>query len=182
MNEQSTSFKSTHLIRESVFFLIMRVLGLQIALTVTLFLLLGVYQKIPTSLLLGWLLFAAVVIHTFLIMFVFLAWKCQYYIVKSNHIVYRKGIIRVHKDVISLSSLGTVSVEQGIVGRVFGYGNVVIASPILEEHTTLRCITSPEFYGKIIQESLHYQRKDSDQDDVEVIQRQRVKKVMPSLT
>lgn len=47
--------------------------------------------------------------------------------VTTKRVIYKKGIISRQSEEMKISSIETVEIEQGIMGRLFGFGNVKIS-------------------------------------------------------
>lgn len=57
-----------------------------------------------------------------------LSWAKTELVVTNRRIVWRKGLINTDERSIPLNQITDVQVRQGIVGKIFGYGNVQIES------------------------------------------------------
>ena len=44
----------------------------------------------------------------------------------SNRVIFKSGIIGRDTEEMRLSKIETVEIKQGIIGRIFGFGNVII--------------------------------------------------------
>tara|TARA_B110000967_G_C18878931_1_gene559882 strand:+ start:249 stop:623 length:375 start_codon:yes stop_codon:yes gene_type:complete len=44
----------------------------------------------------------------------------------SKRVIFKSGIISRNTEEMRLSKIETVEVKQGIIGRIFGYGNVIV--------------------------------------------------------
>lgn len=47
--------------------------------------------------------------------------------VTNKRVIYKKGIISRQSEEMKITSIETVEIEQGIMGRLFGFGNVKIS-------------------------------------------------------
>ena len=46
--------------------------------------------------------------------------------VTNKRVIYKKGIISRKSEEMKLNSIETVEINQGIIGRLFGFGNVIV--------------------------------------------------------
>ncbi len=86
--------------------------------------------------------------------FVILQWINNYYILTSNEIKYITGIISKREMNYSLKNIQSVSFEQGLIGRIFNYGNVKIFSPALQQELFLAEVPNPSQIVENIKEVL----------------------------
>lgn len=75
--------------------------------------------------------------------FVILQWTNNYYILTPFEIKYATGIISKREMNYSIKNLQSVSFEQGLIGRVFNFGNVKAFSPALQKELFLTEVSSP---------------------------------------
>lgn len=78
--------------------------------------------------------------------------------VTSERLVYKKGLIARNVGELNIDRIEGVSVRQGVLGRIFGYGNVVIRGMGVGE-VVLPPIESPIEFRRAIMESQSMQQK-----------------------
>ena len=82
--------------------------------------------------------------------------------VTSERLVYKKGLIARHVGELNVDRIEGVSVRQGVLGRIFGYGRVLIRGMGVGE-VLLPSIEAPIEFRRAIQEA----KSMSDQDKAE---------------
>ncbi len=82
--------------------------------------------------------------------------------VTSERLVYKKGLIARHVGELNVDRIEGVSVRQGVLGRIFGYGRVLIRGMGVGE-VLLPSIEAPIEFRRAIQEA----KSVSDQDKAE---------------
>lgn len=78
--------------------------------------------------------------------------------VTSERLVYKKGLIARNVGELNIDRIEGVSVRQGVMGRIFGYGNVVIRGMGVGE-VVLPPIETPIEFRRAIMESQAIQQK-----------------------
>lgn len=78
--------------------------------------------------------------------------------VTSERLVYKKGLIARNVGELNIDRIEGVSVRQGVLGRIFGYGNVVIRGMGVGE-VVLPPIETPIEFRRAIMESQAIQQK-----------------------
>jgi len=157
-NTTQNSIKATHLIRQTPVILFARIAVLEATMCIVLltWLFTHSYFSDPTTI---WTVVALQAVHTIILIYLILSWTCHYYLFKNKQIILKKGIIWVKKEIYSLSILGHVHVEQGILGRIFHYGSINLMGPILDERASIRRIPTPDYYCSLIQQELAQERR-----------------------
>ena len=61
-----------------------------------------------------------------LVLFEFLRLRSIEQGVTNKRVIYKKGIISRKSEEMKLNSIETVEIDQGIAGRIFGFGNVTV--------------------------------------------------------
>ncbi len=82
--------------------------------------------------------------------------------VTSERLVYKKGLIARHVGELNVDRIEGVSVRQGVLGRIFGYGRVLIRGMGVGE-VLLPSIEAPIEFRRAIQEA----KSMNDQDKVD---------------
>ncbi len=57
---------------------------------------------------------------------IFFQWFFEYYRIADMELVYRKGIFLRKEEIYSLQEIAKIQTSQGILGKLFDYGNIVI--------------------------------------------------------
>lgn len=81
-------------------------------------------------------------------------WIRNYYILTPFEIKYVTGILSKKETSYSIKNLQSVSYEQGLIGRVFNYGNVKAFSPALQKELILTEISSPHLVAENVKDVL----------------------------
>jgi len=55
-----------------------------------------------------------------------LVWQSRYIEVTGRRLVYHSGLLAKHERVVMLDKILDISVSQGFLGRIFGYGDIAI--------------------------------------------------------
>lgn len=74
--------------------------------------------------------------------------------VTNHRVIHKTGWISRSTDELELSSVEGVEVEQGILGRIFGYGRLIISGTGVEDVVT-PLIAEPLEFRKAIDEAAH---------------------------
>ncbi len=85
------------------------------------------------------------VLEICLVIFFIQKWVRTLYIIEKNTLVVRSGILKTTERVYDLKNLRSVSVSQGLLGKLFRFGSVEISitSPNLLEKPILDSIPNP---------------------------------------
>lgn len=78
--------------------------------------------------------------------------------ITSDRLVYKKGLIARHVGELNIDRIEGVSVRQGVFGRIFGYGRVIVRGMGVGE-VMLPSIEEPITFRGAIQEALAMQSK-----------------------
>lgn len=145
-------------IRQSIFFLLLKLLTLEILAAVglisfySLILLPRLLEKIGN--------FYSYVIPLFIILalikmgitiFVVIQWLEEYYEINVREVVHRRGLIFRREERFTLKHLGTITLQQGTLGSIFHYGTISLYDWVNGEHIHLYLIHNPRKYHKILQ-------------------------------
>lgn len=95
-----------------------------------------------------------VVIEIAVVGLAILQWKNNYYILTPYEIKYVTGNLSKKETNYSIKNLQSVSYEQGLIGRVFNYGNVKAFSPALQRELILTEISSPHLVAENVKDVL----------------------------
>ena len=78
-----------------------------------------------------------------LILYITLDWITYYFILDSKSVISHGGIISSKEESYDMAGIESVEVIQGLLGRLFNFGTLVLFNPILEKELTLRNIPDP---------------------------------------
>ncbi len=96
------------------------------------------------------------VIEIFSLAYLILNWFCWYYEITEKEVILRRGVIMQTRKYYSLDKVESVSVEQGLWGRIFNYGAIELVmyysdAPI---KVVMMYVPRPKKYEKILQKNL----------------------------
>ncbi len=85
-----------------------------------------------------------------------LKWIGSFGYMVGHHLVIHRGIVTVDEKVYELNNLRTIAVEQGVLGRWFNYGDIMltIAQAGVQEQVRLVGIADPRKYEKQFEQFL----------------------------
>lgn len=95
-----------------------------------------------------------VILKTAVLIFVIIQWLNEYYEITTNEIVYRKGLIFKKEVRHIFEHIGSVKLEQGILGRIFNFGTLRLFNWTRENYTYMYLIHNPSKYMHILEELL----------------------------
>lgn len=99
------------------------------------------------------LVFAKILIEVGFLIYTVLSWMNMTYQIERGHLIIKKGIFRTIEDIYELKTIRAVEVDQGLIGKLFHFGNVVLktsASGGYQVIVTLMGITDPNKYKKTL--------------------------------
>lgn len=146
-------------IRQSIFFLVLKLMLMDIfASILALVYFFSVSNQFTPSILSNtilmynvWFFMILIVIKFTLTIYVVLGWINEYYEIWPTFIIHKRGFIIKNQEKHPLSHLRSIKVEQGVLGKFFGYGTITIYNWYLERHTSLYLIHNPIKYYNIIE-------------------------------
>lgn len=149
----------THInIRQSIFFLILRLIVLDI---IAVFFILVFFSSLsvpfvsdalklkvigynmPFFLVLG-------LIKFFVTLFVVLQWLSTYYEIWPNSIIHKKGIVWKKEEKFPFGHIRLIKIEQGILGKLLTYGTLSLYDYSLRRYASLYLIHNPIKYFHIL--------------------------------
>lgn len=163
-NETGKNIVITHVtIRQSISFLVLRLLSIEIMAAIaiivfhTLILRSDIRQLVGDDILIFNipLFILLVVIKTVITIFVIIQWLNEYYEITTKDIVHRRGLILKKEERHLLQHIGSVSIEQGVFGRIFNFGTLKLFNWTKEKYVYLYLIHNPMKYLHIMEELLH---------------------------
>lgn len=100
------------------------------------------------------LLFILSLIQMVVIIIAVLQWVNSIYEIHEHEFIERRGIISIHENTHSFRNFSAISITQGIMGRIFNFGTIRMYHPLLGHSVTLKKISSPLKYERILKEKL----------------------------
>ncbi len=149
MQKSDLNLSKNYRLRQSPLFLIFRVIGLELLFAGVFFLLgyLFLEEGVAAYPLLFFVFWAANII---LLLSIFIHWYFVYYIISTDALSKHKGFLFKRLKTYDLQSIRSVRVYQGVMGRLFGFGDIVMESPLLHEMIHLKKVQNPLKHAKII--------------------------------
>ncbi len=95
-----------------------------------------------------------IIVEIAVVGFIILEWVNNYYILTPYEIKCIMGIFSRREANYSIKNLQSVSYEQGVIGRLFNFGNVKAFSPALSKEIFLTEVTSPKQVAENIKDVL----------------------------
>ncbi len=80
----------------------------------------------------------------------FLRWQFTYYVVSTDALSTHRGFLFNRLQTFDLQSIRSVKVQQGLIGKVFDFGDIIMESPLLEKHVVLKNISNPIQHAKTV--------------------------------
>ena len=82
--------------------------------------------------------------------YLFLSWNYKYYILSRDGISSNSGIILRKTKSIDMSAIRSIGVNQGLFGKVFNYGTLILESPLLSEKFFMYDLPNPFRHAALI--------------------------------
>ncbi|MEX2028436.1 MAG: PH domain-containing protein [Candidatus Curtissbacteria bacterium] len=158
-NGEERKILVTHVtIRESITFLFLRLVILEVitAVCIILFHLFIVSPGVIDTVAAGLLVFNTplfiflVFIKTVLLIFIIVQWLNEYYEITPLELIHKKGLIFRREEKYNLSHLGSLKLDQNVIGRIFNYGSLRLYNWALEKDIALYLIHNPRKYNRIL--------------------------------
>jgi membrane protein YdbS with pleckstrin-like domain len=80
----------------------------------------------------------------------FLLWKTEEYIITNERILRIEGIVNKNETATALEKINDVETHQSLIGRLFGYGNVMIQTGSDQGINKLDFLAKPQEFKKIM--------------------------------
>lgn len=96
----------------------------------------------------------AVFIKMILTIYIVLSWLNEYYEVTSKLVRHKKGILFVHKEQLALADIQSITLHQGLIGKLFNFGTLSLYDWKWRKHEYLYDIHNPTKYLDVIEELL----------------------------
>lgn len=98
-----------------------------------------------------WLTVAIQVLNIYFLIRIFLQWFETYYIITPSKVIIKNGIISITDQELNIKHLETFTVEQGVFGKLFHYGNIKIYNAVAREYFYMYNVPSPFKYLEILE-------------------------------
>lgn len=169
--DKSKKIYVTHInIRESIFFLVLKLISLDI---IAVFMAVLYFssvssQFIPEVINNAILLYNVqfflilVLLKIALTIYVVMRWITEYYEIWPHQLMHWSGIFWRTHEKHPFSQIRSVRIEQGLLGKIFGFGSIHIYNWYLEKSTALYLIHNPMKYFHIIEGLLPKTEKERD--------------------
>lgn len=155
---KESSIAVSHItVRQSIFFLVLKLLFLEIVAAgsiIAFHIFLSSYLirysqninlfNIPVFILL-------VILKTFFMIYVIVTWLEEYYEITPKEVIHRKGFLFRREERYTLEHIGSIILEQGLLGRIFNFGTLKLFDWALEENVYIYLIHSPLKYHHILE-------------------------------
>lgn len=155
---KASSITVTHItVRQSIFFLVLKLLFLEAVAAgaiiafhlvlsnyATMYSLNIAFFNIPIFVLL-------VLFKTVFMIYVIVAWLEEYYEITPMEVIHRKGFLFRREESYTLDHIGSITVEQGLFGRIFNFGSIKLFDWALEKNMYVYLIHSPLKYHHILE-------------------------------
>ncbi|HVA97028.1 MAG TPA: PH domain-containing protein [Candidatus Acidoferrales bacterium] len=83
-----------------------------------------------------------------------LSWANEEWEIKEGVIFHRRGIFHMKEDAYSLKQIGSTTLNQGLLGKLFNYGTIKIFSPLLKQDYYLMNIHNPREIAKTLEDEV----------------------------
>lgn len=145
-------------IRESIFFLVLRLIVIEV-ITLGVFILLQFFFVETT---LGQaspqfnlpIFICIFTLKMFIVFWVLLEWVNNYYEITPKEVIHKRGFLFKTESRDTLEHLGTLVLQQGLLGRIFNYGNIRLNNWMHNRTVTLYLIHNPRKYHHVLQSLL----------------------------
>jgi membrane protein YdbS with pleckstrin-like domain len=92
-----------------------------------------------------------VLLKTCIMIFIVIQWLNEYHEITPKEIIYRKGLLFKREERNTLEHLGSLEIDQGLLGRIFNYGTIKLFNWATEKDIDLYLIHNPMKYHHILQ-------------------------------
>lgn len=149
-------------IRQSIFFLHLRLVAIEIIAAIGLIAFLTlvldptVKERLGDNSVLFNIPFFLFLVTTKLVVMicVIIQWLNEYYEITTGEVIFKKGFFFKKEERHVFEHIGSVKLEQGILGRIFNFGTLKLFNWTKEKYVYLYLIHNPMKYQKILEELL----------------------------
>ena len=93
-------------------------------------------------------------IKIILSLYLVLLWVSEEYEINEGIIFHRRGVFRKTEDSYSLKNLGSFTIYQSFLGRLFNYGDIKVFSPVLKQDFHLVAIHDPKRIAESLEDDI----------------------------
>jgi len=93
-------------------------------------------------------------VQMIIIVIIVLRWYNSYCEIREDDIIERHGFISTRENTHSYRNFSAISISQGVIGRIFNFGNVKLFNPALDHKLVIKRVSSPTRYMKLLSERL----------------------------
>jgi len=145
--------------------LITRLVGLDVFITILylLFRILSTFLQmsiVNSSVIFGISIFGIVffivitMIEFIMIAWVILAWANEEWEIKEGVIYHRRGVFKMNEEAYSLQQVGSITMSQDWIGKLFNYGTIRIFSPLLKQEYYLMNLHNPRDIVRLFEDEI----------------------------
>lgn len=146
-------------IRESITFLVLRLLVLEIiaAILIAVFHNLILSPQVNTAIETNLIVFNTplfaifALIKTIIMIFIIVEWLNEYYEITPMEVIHKKGLIFRKEERYKLDHLGSLRIEQNAIGRILNYGTLKLYNWTMGREVSLYLIHNPRKYHRILE-------------------------------
>lgn len=91
-------------------------------------------------------------LNLFASIWIFIEWTNHYYILTEEGISKTHGVLYRKTRTFDMASIASVKVRQGLLGRLFHYGHIVLENPLTKKDLVLRSIENPYEQASLIEQ------------------------------
>lgn len=95
-----------------------------------------------------------IVLQLVTIIYLFVKWYISYYVVSDTHLTKKTGLLVKRDKVVNYGNVRVVNYKQGVLGRIFNYGDIVFEMVGGGDDLIVKGIESPSSIVEIIQKSI----------------------------
>ena len=93
----------------------------------------------------------AALVQAFTIAIAFITWYVPVYEIDNREIVYRPGNLMADRKLVDTQAITTVDTKQGLLGRRFGYGTLIIHHSGANSPAYVKEVTNPAAYVELLE-------------------------------
>lgn len=101
-----------------------------------------------------WAFITAIFAKMILTIYVVLAWLNEYYEISPALVKHKKGILFVRREQLALDDIQSISLHQGLIGKIFNFGTLSLFDWKWRKNEYLYDVHNPTKYVEIIEKLL----------------------------